>query len=141
MKGKLEFKDHQEFISDYQKNQLETIMQKGGSYLDAWRKYTAERGNILLNNVRKLGKIYFTCGEDKTVSSDSTGIVLYLDKEQPELKSLENQTISIYSTQDEDPIFIRDLNCSWNDYLIKKKEETEAKFNARKQARKNGDTI
>lgn len=141
VKGKLEFKDHQEFISDYQKNQLETIMQKGGSYLDAWRKYTAERGNILLNNVRKLGKIYFTCGEDKTVSSDSTGIVLYLDKEQPELKSLENQIISIYSTQDEDPIFIRDLNCSWNDYLIKKKEETEAKFNARKQARENGDTI
>lgn len=141
VKGKLVFADHLEFISDYQKKQLETIMQKGGSYLDAWRKYTAERGNILLNNVRKLGKIYFNCGEDKTVSSDSTGIVIYLDKEQPELKVLENQTISIYSTQEEEPIFIRDLDCSWNDYLIKKKEETEAKFNARKEARENGDTV
>ncbi len=141
VKGKLEFAEHQTFISDYQKKQLETIMQKGGSYLDAWRKYTAERGNILLNNVRKIGKVYFTCGEEKTVSSESTGIILYLDKEQPELKFLENQIISIFSTKDLDPIFIRDSNCSWDDYLLKKREEIEAKFNAKKEARENNDAI
>lgn len=141
VKGKIEFGDHQEFITDYQKKQLETIMQKGGSYLDAWRKYTAERGNILLNNVRKIGKVYFTCGEDRTVSSDSPGVVLYLDKEQPELKSLENQTISIFSTKQNDPIFIRDQNCSWDDYLIKKNEEADAKFKAKKEARANGEEV
>lgn len=141
VKGKLEFADHQAFISDYQKKQLETIMQKGGSYLDAWRKYTAERGNILLNNVRKIGKVYFTCGEDRIVTSDSAGAVLYLDNEQPELKVLENQTISIYSTKPEDPIFIRDQNCSWDDYLIKKDEEAKAKSKAEKEALANGEEI
>lgn len=141
VKGNLEFADHQEFITDYQKKQLETIMQKGGSYLDAWRKYTAERGNILLNNVRKIGKVYFTCGEDRTVSSDSPGMILYLDREQPELKVLENKVISIFSTKQADPIFIRDLNCSWDDYLLKKTEENAAKLKAKQEARTNGEEI
>ena len=141
VKGKLSFADHQIFISDYQKYQLGIIMQKGGSYLDAWRKYTEERGNILLNNVRKVGKIYFTCGEDRTTSSDSLSFILYLDKEQPELKFLENKTISIFSTKDQDPIFIKDNNCSWNDYLVKKRKETELKFTAKKEAREIGDSV
>lgn len=139
VKGKLEFADHQTFISDYQKKQLETIMQKGGSYLDAWKKYTAERGNILLKNVREIGKVYFTCGKDRTVTSDSAGLVLYLEKEQPELRVLENQTISIYSSKHDNPIFIRDKDCSWSDYLIKKEEEAESKIKAKKEARANGE--
>lgn len=141
VKGKLEFADHQAFISDYQRKQLETITKHGGGYLDAWKKYTAERGNILLEKVRDIGKVYFTCGKDKTVTSDSPGIVLYLDKEQPSLRVLENQTISIYSTKHEDPIFIRDKNCSWSDYLIKKGEETNLKLKAKKEARANGEEI
>lgn len=135
VKGKLEFNEKGKFISEYKKVQLETIMQKGGSYLDAWRKYTSERGNILLERARKIGKINFTRGEDKTES----GAILYLNEEKTDLKLLENQNITIYDSKSDDPIFIKDKSCSWNDYLSKKKEEVAKKKEERKAAQKNND--
>ena len=120
VKGKLQFVEKSKFISEYEAKQLKDIMQNESSYLDAWKKYCEERGNLLLKKVREIGKIYFEQSKEKIPGGS---VKLFVNQSvAKKLKEFENNSISIYINNDYTPCVLDNTLKTWKDYLIKKKD-------------------
>ncbi|MGL4987531.1 MAG: AAA domain-containing protein [Treponemataceae bacterium] len=132
VEGALEFMETYKFISDYEKTQLEALIKNGGSYLGAWKKYTVENGNAVLERAKKVGKIGFKLSceilKSKNSADEKSARRLILSNElSAEVKQLlENESITIYRKDKEDPFFLSDSKITWNDYLIKLKEKKKS---------------
>ena len=137
--GTLEFFDHNSILSKKVKETLEST--KG--YLDLWNQYAEQEGNLLLEEVRKVGLI--SVNRD-AATFDSEGIHLPysgLSKEAEEL--IANDTYLFFS--DEIPIYLSDSKMTWSDYRTLSKEANQIGYSINKGAqvrvnkRKNGGFI
>ena len=137
--GTLEFFDHNAILSKKVKETLETT--KG--YLDLWNQYAEQEGNILLEEVRKVGLITVNRG---AATYDSEGIHLPysgLTKEAEEL--ITNDTYLFFS--DEIPVYLADREITWGDYRTLAKEASQIGYSINKgvqvrvNKRKNGGFI
>lgn len=118
IKGNLVFSDEKTAVSNFIKTQLDIIKKENGSYLDAWDKYSQERGEKLLEDARKFGIISIKNIEKVPQTADD--YKLFLD-DFDEKKLCHRITIDIVK---EKPLFILKKELSWNDYLIQKEENT-----------------
>jgi len=137
--GTLEFFDHNSILSKKVKETLEST--KG--YLDLWNQYAEQEGNLLLEEVRKVGLINVNRG---AATFDSEGIHLPysgLIKEAEEL--ITNDTYLFFS--DEIPVYLADLEMTWSDYRTLSKEASQIGYSINKgvqvrvNKRKNGGFI
>ena len=115
--GTLEFFDHNSILSKKVKETLEST--KG--YLDLWNQYAEQEGNLLLEEVRKVGLISVNRG---AATFDSEGIHLPysgLTKEAEEL--IVNDTYLFFS--DEIPVYLADCEMTWSDYRTLSKEANQ----------------
>ncbi|MCM1233235.1 MAG: AAA domain-containing protein [Ruminococcus flavefaciens] len=137
--GTLEFFDHNSILSKKVKETLEST--KG--YLDLWNQYAEQEGNLLLEEVRKVGLITVNRG---AATFDSEGIHLPysgLTKEAEELIS--SDTYLFFS--DEIPVYLADSEMTWSDYRTLLKEASQIGYSINKGAqvrvnkRKNGGFI
>lgn len=137
--GTLEFFDHNSILSKKVKETLEST--KG--YLDLWNQYAEQEGNLLLEEVRKVGLINVNRG---VATFDSEGIYLpYLGliKEAEEL--ITNDTYLFFS--DEIPVYLADREMTWSDYRTLSKEASQIGYSINKgvqvrvNKRKNGGFI
>lgn len=137
--GTLEFFDHNSILSKKVKDTLEST--KG--YLDLWNQYAEQEGNLLLEEVRKIGLI--TVNRD-AATFDSEGIHLPysgLTKEAEEL--IVNDTYLFFS--DEIPVYLADREMTWSDYRTLSKEASQIGYSINKgvqvrvNKRKNGGFI
>lgn len=140
------FADKRMFLSEHEKKQLEKIMQNPGSYLKSWENYAQERGEVVLKNARKWGKVRFEKREDIQKTgvvtlnlSESTGS--NLQSTQESISALLEIDVSIYDFESPEPIFIQDDKCSWSDYLIKKKEQKQAERKAKRENQEGGESV
>lgn len=112
--GTLEFFDHNSILSKKVKETLEST--KG--YIDLWNQYADQEGMLLLDKVRTVGLININ---RNAITIDSEGIhVPYtgLSKEADEL--ITNDTFLFFS--DEVPIYLSELDMTWNDYRTLSRE-------------------
>ena len=121
IKGSLAFSNEKTAVSNFIKVQLENIKQKGCSYLDAWDKYSQERGENLLEDARNFGT--FSIQNIEKIPEEADSYKLFLNHFD-EKKIIHRMTIDIV---EEEPLFFRKKDLSWNDYLIQKKEENKNK--------------
>ena len=137
--GTLEFFDHKSILSKKVKETLEST--KG--YLDLWNQYAEQEGNLLLEEVRKVGLITVNRG---AATFDSEGIHLPysgLTKEAEEL--IANDTYLFFS--DEIPVYLADREMTWSDYRTLSKEARQIGYSINKgvqvrvNKRKNGGFI
>lgn len=137
--GTLEFFDHNSILSKKVKETLEST--KG--YLDLWNQYAEQEGNLLLEEVRKVGLINVNRG---AATFDSEGIHLPysgLIKEAEEL--ITNDTYLFFS--DEIPVYLADREMTWSDYRTLSKEASQIGYSINKgvqvrvNKRKNGGFI
>lgn len=137
--GTLEFFDHNSILSKKVKETLEST--KG--YLDLWNQYAEQEGNLLLEEVRKVGLINVNQG---AATFDSEGIHLPysgLIKEAEEL--IANDTYLFFS--DEIPVYLADREMTWSDYRTLSKEASQIGYSINKgvqvrvNKRKNGGFI
>lgn len=137
--GTLEFFDHNSILSKKVKETLEST--KG--YLDLWNQYAEQEGNLLLEEVRKVGLITVNRG---AATFDSEGIHLPysgLTKEAEEL--IANDTYLFFS--DEIPVYLADREMTWSDYRTLSKEARQIGYSINKgvqvrvNKRKNGGFI
>lgn len=137
--GTLEFFDHNSILSKKVKETLEST--KG--YLDLWNQYAEQEGNLLLEEVRKVGLINVNRG---AATFDSEGIHLPysgLIKEAEEL--ITNDTYLFFS--DEIPVYLADREMTWSDYRTLSKEASQIGYSINKgvqvrvKKRKNGGFI
>ena len=137
--GTLEFFDHNSILSKKVKDTLEST--KG--YLDLWNQYAEQEGNLLLEEVRKVGLISVNRG---AATFDSEGIHLPysgLTKEAEEL--IVNDTYLFFS--DEIPVYLADREMTWSDYRTLSKEASQIGYSINKgvqvrvNKRKNGGFI
>lgn len=137
--GTLEFFDHNSILSKKVKETLEST--KG--YLDLWNQYAEQEGNLLLEEVRKVGLITVNRG---AATFDSEGIHLPysgLTKEAEEL--IANDTYLFFS--DEIPVYLADREMTWSDYRTLSKEASQIGYSINKgtqvrvNKRKNGGFI
>ena len=137
--GTLEFFDHNYILSKKVKETLEST--KG--YLDLWNQYAEQEGNLLLEEVRKVGLITVNRG---AATFDSEGIHLPysgLTKEAEEL--IANDTYLFFS--DEIPVYLADSEMTWSDYRTLSKEASQIGYSINKgvqvkvNKRKNGGFI
>lgn len=137
--GTLEFFDHNSILSKKVKETLEST--KG--YLDLWNQYAEQEGNLLLEEVRKVGLITVNRG---AATFDSEGIHLPysgLTKEAEEL--IANDTYLFFS--DEIPVYLADSEMTWSDYRTLSKEASQIGYSINKgvqvkvNKRKNGGFI
>ena len=137
--GTLEFFDHNSILSKKVKETLEST--KG--YLDLWNQYAEQEGNLLLEEVRKVGLINVNRG---AATFDSEGIHLPysgLIKEAEEL--ITNDTYLFFSN--EIPVYLADREMTWSDYRTLSKEASQIGYSINKgvqvrvNKRKNGGFI
>lgn len=137
--GTLEFFDHNSILSKKVKETLEST--KG--YLDLWNQYAEQEGNLLLEEVRKVGLINVNRG---AATFDSEGIHLPysgLIKEVEEL--ITNDTYLFFS--DDIPVYLADREMTWSDYRTLSKEASQIGYSINKgvqvrvNKRKNGGFI
>lgn len=137
--GTLDFFDHNSILSKKVKETLEST--KG--YLDLWNQYAEQEGNLLLEEVRKVGLINVNRG---AATFDSEGIHLPysgLIKEAEEL--ITNDTYLFFS--DEIPVYLADREMTWIDYRTLSKEASQIGYSINKgvqvrvNKRKNGGFI
>lgn len=137
--GTLEFFDHNSILSKKVKETLEST--KG--YLDLWNQYAEQEGNLLLEEVRKIGLITVNRG---AATFDSEGIHLPysgLTKEAEEL--IANDTYLFFS--DEIPVYLENSEMKWSDYRTLSKEASQIGYSINKgvqvkvNKRKNGGFI
>ena len=137
--GTLEFFDHNSILSKKVKDTLEST--KG--YLDLWNQYAEQEGNLLLEEVRKVGLISVNRG---AATFDSEGIHLPysgLTKEAEEL--IVNDTYLFFS--DEIPVYLANREMTWSDYRTLSKEASQIGYSINKgvqvrvKKRKNGGFI
>lgn len=137
--GTLEFFDHNYILSKKVKETLEST--KG--YLDLWNQYAEQEGNLLLEEVRKVGLITVNRG---AATFDSEGIHLPysgLTKEVEEL--IANDTYLFFS--DEIPVYLKNSEMKWSDYRTLSKEASQIGYSINKgvqvkvNKRKNGGFI
>jgi len=137
--GTLEFFDHNSILSKKVKETLEST--KG--YLDLWNQYAEQEGNLLLEEVRKVGLITVNRG---AATFDSEGIHLPysgLSKEAEEL--IADDTYLFFS--DEIPVYLSDCEMTWSDYRTLSKEANQIGYSickgtqVRVNKRKNGGFI
>ncbi|UTC82220.1 DEAD/DEAH box helicase [Treponema denticola] len=121
IKGSLVFSNEKTAVSNFIKAQLENIKQKGCSYLDAWDKYSQERGENLLEDARNFGT--FSIQNIEKIPEEADSYKLFLNHFD-EKKIIHRMTIDIV---EEEPLFFRKKDLSWNDYLIQKEEENKNK--------------
>lgn len=122
--GTLEFFDHNSILSKKVKETLEST--KG--YLDLWNQYAEQEGNLLLEEVRKVGLINVNRG---AATFDSEGIHLPysgLIKEAEEL--ITNDTYLFFS--DEIPVYLADREMTWSDYRTLSKEASQIGYSINK---------
>ena len=137
--GTLEFFDHNSILSKKVKETLEST--KG--YLDLWNQYAEQEGNLLLEEVRKVGLITVNRG---AATFDSEGVHLPysgLTKEAEEL--IANDNYLFFS--DEIPVYLADREMTWSDYRTLSKEASQIGYSINKgvqvrvNKRKNGGFI
>ena len=137
--GTLEFFDHNSILSKKVKETLEST--KG--YLDLWNQYAEQEGNLLLEEVRKIGLITVNRG---AATFDSEGIHLPysgLTKEAEEL--IANDTYLFFS--DEIPVYLENSEMKWSDYRTLSKEASQIGYSINEgvqvkvNKRKNGGFI
>jgi len=137
--GTLQFFDHKSILSKKVKETLENT--KG--YLDLWNQYADQEGDLLLESARKVGLITIN---REAATFDSEGIHLPycgITKEAEEL--LSNDADLFFS--DSIPIYLENLDMSWNDYRIISEEATKVGYQINKgksvkvKRRKNGGLI
>lgn len=137
--GTLEFFDHNYILSKKVKETLEST----NGYLDLWNQYAEQEGNLLLEEVRKVGLITVNRG---AATFDSEGIHLPysgLTKEAEEL--IANDTYLFFS--DEIPVYLADSEMTWSDYRTLSKEASQIGYSINKgvqvkvNKRKNGGFI
>ena len=137
--GTLEFFDHNSILSKKVKETLEST--KG--YLDLWDQYAEQEGNLLLEEVRKVGLISVNRG---AATFDREGIHLPyygLSKEAEEL--ITNDSYLFFS--DGIPVYLADSEMTWNDYRTFSKEANQIGYSINKgvqvrvNKRKNGGFI
>lgn len=137
--GTLEFFDHNSILSKKVKETLEST--KG--YIDLWNQYAEQEGNLLLEEVRKVGLITVNQG---AATFDGEGIHLPysgLSKEAEEL--IANDTYLFFS--DEIPIYLAESQMTWSEYRTLSKEANQIGYSINKGTqvrvikRKNGGFI
>ena len=137
--GTLEFFDHNSILSKKVKETLEST--KG--YLDLWNQYAEQEGNLLLEEVRKVGLITVNRG---AATFDSEGIHLpYSGLSEEAEKLISNDTYLFFS--DEKPLYLAEPQMTWSEYRALSKEANQIGYSVNKGTqvrvikRKNGGFI
>lgn len=115
VKGNISFDSEKKIIGDYTKSQIENITIAGEGYLEAWKKYTDERGEKLLKVAHEFDKKNYVNTEE-TVD----GYKIFFESDVAFPQSYDE--IEIYESCAELPLHLKDKKLSWNDFLIKEKE-------------------
>ena len=106
--GELEFYDHTSYLSKKVRETLEGT--KG--YLDLWNQYADEEGNLLLEKIRKIGLI--TIHRDRVTVTEEGIHVPYSNLSKEALDLIVPDSY-LYFSKDK-PLYLADLNMSWDDY-------------------------
>ena len=137
--GTLDFFDHNSILSKKVKETLEST--KG--YLDLWNQYAEQEGNLLFEEVRKVGLITVN---RSAATFDRDGIHLpYSGLSKEAEKLVTSDTYLFFS--DEIPIYLADSEMTWSDYRTLSKEANQKGYSINKgvqvrvNTRKNGGFI
>ncbi len=116
VKGTFSFDNQRTITSILTQQQLDSIRRKKNTYLDAWKEYTKERGKKVLDLARKFDHINYS-----NIERIPNGYKVFLDVKDAHIP--QNYEIQFFSKNAEIPYFLQNRECSWNDYLLKRKEQ------------------
>ncbi len=120
VKGELTFQNEREAVSILNHGKLEKILQQSGSYLNAWKEYTRERGDKAFNCARKFGKRNY----NNSVPQDREDIQLYFDEPMKTLvRDNGVQELVIYKMDAPPPLFLKDEESDFLTYCEEKDAE------------------
>lgn len=120
VKGSFSFTNQRKITSLLTQRQLEEIRRNKATYLDAWKEYTKERGEKILDLARKFGHINYS-----KIERTQNGYKVFLDTE--DIKFLQNYEVLFFPADSDLPYYLQNTECSWNDYLLKRKEQKALK--------------
>ena len=117
IKANLTFSDQRTEASEYNIEKLKNLIEKSGSYLKAWREYTAARGNRILAQARKFGTLHY----DKFTPISENSVKLYFkDNISNKIRESSVEDLILSPNSKELPLFLQDEKCDFLDYCEKK---------------------
>ncbi len=116
VKGIFSFDNQRTISSVLTQQQLDNIRRNKSTYLDAWKEYTKERGKKVLDLARRFGHINYS-----NIERTPNGYRVFLDEKDVHIP--QNYEIQFFSKNADTPYFLQNKDCSWNDYLLKRKEQ------------------
>ena len=142
IKANLTFSDQRTEASEYNIEKLKNLIEKSGSYLKAWREYTAARGNRILAQARKFGTLHY----DKFTPISENSVKLYFkDNISNKIRESSVEDLILSPNSKELPLFLQDEKCDFLDYCEKKylaeKERKEKEKNKKTKAPEDDEII
>lgn len=136
VKANISFSDQKTKASEYNLEKLKNLIEKSGSYLKAWREYTAARGNRILEQARKFGVLHY---ERCTPVSEDCIKLYFKENISKKMKESSVEEAVLCFNNVAQPLFMQDIKCDFLEYCEKKSlaaKERKAKEANENQAKK-----